>query len=142
VFVDLTDQNRVLHLDVWIQMIHPISGEVPFTELADLGNDGPLKGFVQGWVIGETAAAAALEYEWPIWVWLDGALHLAAGNAFGPDFAGFALDEARLSTGFGIRTVEERDHAFSFILAVGTEPLRDGADLDSLRLMFGGTRVF
>jgi hypothetical protein len=142
VFVDLTDQNRVLHLDVLIQMIHPVAGEVPFTELIDLGDTGPLKGFVQGWVIGETAAAASLEYEWPIWVWLDGTLHIAAGNVFGPDFAGFELDAARLSTGLGIRTVSERDHGFGFILAMGTEPLRDGAEPDSLRLMFGGTRVF
>lgn len=141
-FVDLTERNRVLRLGVLAVMIAPIAGEVPFTELVDLGDMGPLKGFVQGFVIGESAAAASVEYEWPIWVWLDGTIHAALGNAFGRDFAGFDLEAGRFSTGLGVRTVDERDHAFNLLIAFGTEPLRDGAELDSVRFVFGGTRVF
>jgi hypothetical protein len=139
---DITGQNRVLHLGVNVQVINPRRGDVPFSELIDLSDDGPLKGFLPGRVIGPTAATVTLEYEWPIWIWLDGALHLAAGNAFGAGFDDFAFDAARLSAGLGIRAPDERDHAFNFLIAIGTEPLRDGARVDSLRLVFGGTRVF
>jgi hypothetical protein len=142
VFIDLTERNRVLHLGVIALLAVPLEGDVPFTELPDLGGTGPLKGFVQGWVIGESAAAASLEYDWPIWVWLDGTIHAALGNAFGPDFEGFDVEAGRFSTGIGIRTVDERDHAFDLLLAFGTEPLRDGGGLDSVRFVFGGTRVF
>jgi hypothetical protein len=142
VFIDLTERNRVLQLGVMAAMVTPVEGEVPFTELPDLGDLGPLKAFVQGWVIGQSVAAASLSYDWPIWVWLDGTIHAAFGNAFGRDFAGFDLEAGRFSTGVGVRTVDERDHAFNVLIAFGTEPLRDGAGLDSVRFVFGGTRVF
>jgi hypothetical protein len=141
-FWDITGQNRVLHLGVNVQMITAIRGQVPFTELVDLSDTGPLKGFVPGRIIGQSAAAVTLEYEWPIWVWLDGTIHLAAGNAFGPDFAGFELGKARLSTGIGIRAPADLDHAFNFLLAAGTQPLDQGGKIESFRLMFGGMRSF
>jgi hypothetical protein len=141
-FLDVTGLNRVLHLQVIALMTTAIAGEVPFTELIDLGDVGPLKGFITGWVIGQSVAAATLEYAWPIWVWLDATMHLAIGNAFGPDFAGFDLDAGRLSTGIGLRSVDERDHGFTLLVGLGTEPVRDGADIDTVRLVFGGTRVF
>jgi hypothetical protein len=142
VFWDITGRNQVLHLDAQVQMISRISGEVPFTEMIDLSDTGPLKGFVPGRIIGESAAAVSLEYDWPIWVWLDGTLHVAAGNAFGPDWEGFELGAARISTGIGITAPGERDHAFSMLIAVGTKPLNEGGKIEAFRLMFGGTRVF
>ena len=141
-FIDLNGLDRVLHLGVLAVMITPIDGEVPFTELVDLGDVGPLKGFIQGWVIGESAAAAMLEYTWPVWVWLDAAIHVAIGNAFGRDFAGFDVEAGRVSTGFGLRSIDERDHGFVLQLAFGSEPLRDGGNLDTVRLVFGANRVF
>jgi hypothetical protein len=141
-FLDLTGQDRVLSLSILAMMIRPIAGEVPFTELVDLGDLGPLQGFVEGWVIGQSAAAARLEYAWPVWVWLDATVHLAIGNAFGRDFAGFDLAEGRLSTGIGVRTVDERDHGFMMLLAFGSDTLREGAEFESVRFVFGGTRVF
>jgi hypothetical protein len=141
-FVDLTGQNRVLYLGAIAAMVSPIEGEVPFTEMPDLGDVGPLKGFIEGWVIGSSVAAATLQYEWPVWVWLDGVMHVSIGNAFGRHFEGFDVEDGRLSTGIGISTVDERDHAFTLMLGFGTEPLRDGADLDTVRFVFGGTRVF
>jgi hypothetical protein len=142
VFVDLTGLNRVLYLGAIAAMVSPIEGEVPFTELPDLGDVGPLKGFIEGWLIGESVAAATLQYEWPVWVFLDGVAHVGIGNAFGRHFEGFDIEDARLSTGIGISTVDERDHAFTLLIGFGTEPLRDGADLDTVRLVFGATRVF
>lgn len=141
-FIDLTGQDRVLHLGLLALMITPIAGEVPFTELVDLGDVGPLKGFIQGWVIGESAAAATLEYSWPVWVWLDATIHAAIGNAFGRDFAGFDVEAGRFSTGFGLRSIDERDHGFILLLGFGTEPLRDGGDFETVRLVFGANRVF
>jgi hypothetical protein len=141
-FLDLTGLDRVLHLQVMALMITAIAGEVPFSELIDLGDVGPLKGFIEGWVIGQSAAAATLEYAWPVWVWLDATMHVAIGNAFGPDFAGFDVSAGRLSTGIGLRSVDERDHGFVLLVGLGTEPVRDGAEIDTVRLVFGGSRVF
>lgn len=142
VFIDLTDDNRLLHFSLRVEAISPLQGDVPFTELVDLGGTGPLKGFVKGWVIGHTAAAASLEYDWPIWMWLDGTIHAALGSAFGRDFEGFDLEAGRFSTGIGVSTVNERDHAFVFLIALGTAPLRDGGGVDSVRFVLGGSRVF
>jgi hypothetical protein len=141
-FWDITGLNHVLHLDAQVQMISAIAGEVPFTEMIDLSDTGPMKGFVPGRILGESAAAVSLEYHWPIWVWLDGTIHIAAGNAFGPDWEGFELGAARISTGIGISAPGERDHVFTMLVAVGTKPLNEGGKIEAFRLMFGGTRTF
>jgi hypothetical protein len=141
-FVDLTGSDRVLYLGGVAGMITPIEGEVPFTELWDLGDVGPMKGFIQGWLIGESAAAVTLEYSWPVWVWLDATLHLSFGNAFDRYFEDFELDEGRFSTGIGVRTIDERDHGFIMLLGFGSETIDDGTQFETVRLVVGGTRVF
>lgn len=152
-FVDVTGWQHVLSLGVWAQLIENIEGEVPFTELVDAGGtdsggprqdrDGaPLRGFIRGRLIGESATALFVAYRWPVWVWLDGTLQLALGNVFGENFAGFEIDRLRLSATIGLRTTEARDHSFDVLFGFGTETIEQGLDITSVRIVFGANETF
>lgn len=151
--VDLTGWQHVLSLGVWAQLVESIEGAVPFTELVDAGGadsggprqdrDGaPLRGFIRGRLIGESAAALFLEYRWPVWVWIDGTLQLAVGNAFGADFGDFELDRLRLSAAIGVRTSNARDHSFDILVGFGTDTFEQGAEISSVRIVFGANETF
>lgn len=154
-YLDLTGQNRTLGLSVHTAFADPFgSGEVPFTEMVTVGGEaprtelvtvgrqGPLRGFHETRLLGRSAAAAALEYRWPIWVWLDGTMHFAMGNVFGAHLAGFDPDLLRMSFGLGVSAPMSRDHTVDFLVAAGTEPIGDGASITSFRLVLGANRGF
>lgn len=115
---------------------------VPLPELATIGGAGPLPGFAANRLVGRSALAVAAQYEWPIWVWLNGALHAGAGDVFGERFAGLDLDLFRVSAGVGLRTTGSADQRFELLVAAGTEPLRDGGAIDSWRVLAGSTHAF
>ena len=141
--VDPFGGRRVVSLTLGAQFAEPLSGpDVPFTELVGVGGDGPLPAFGAGQLIGRSAIDATLQYEWPIWVWLVGAAHVAVGNVFGDHLKDFDADLLRLSFGLGIRSVGSVDHRFQFLFALGTSPFSDGAKIDSFRLVFGGVTGF
>jgi hypothetical protein len=141
-YVDLTGENNVLSATLSTSLVEPLSGEIPFTELVELGGEGPMRAFRNGQLIGESTLAAIAEYRWPIWMWLDASLHVALGNVYDGQFEQFELDGARLSFGAGVRSSNERDHSFDLMLAFGTEPLDEGGQIESVRFVFGGTRAF
>lgn len=142
-FLDLTGQNRVVSLSVHTSFSDPLGDrDVPFTELVQLGGDQPMRGFRAGRLMGRSAAVATLEYRWPIWAILDGSAQVAMGNVFGAHLEDFDADLMRLAFTFGIRTAGERDHSFDILVGSGTETFREGAGLNSLRLVIGATRHF
>ena len=101
-----------------------------------------MRGFRAGRLMGRSAAVATLEYRWPIWAILDGSAQVAMGNVFGAHLEDFDADLMRLAFTFGIRTAGERDHSFDILVGSGTETFREGAGLNSLRLVIGATRHF
>ncbi|HMJ12363.1 MAG TPA: BamA/TamA family outer membrane protein, partial [Polyangiaceae bacterium] len=115
---------------------------IPFTEQVSLGGERPLRGFLQDRLIDRSAVAATLEYQWPIWVFLDGALHYAVGNVFGEHLEGFEAKKLRNSVGLGVRSNTARDHPFEILVAVGTETFEQGAGIDHVRFVFGTTSGF
>jgi hypothetical protein len=143
-FLDVTGQWRVLSLAVTALFAAPLGrdSEIPFTEQVTLGGSGPLRGFLAGRLIDRSAAAITLQYQWPVWVWLDGTMQLAAGNVFGEHLRGFDPKLLRLSWSLGLRTVGSPDHAFEVLGGFGTETLQDGARVSSARILFGATRGF
>jgi hypothetical protein len=143
-FLDLAGQQRTLGLSLVVDFADPLQqgGSIPFDELVSLGGARPLRGFLEGRLRGRSAAAAVLEYTWPIWVWLDGSLHYAAGNAFGPQLDGFDAELLRSSFGIGIATNARRDHAFQMLLAFGAERFETGAGIESVRFVLGATDGF
>jgi outer membrane protein assembly factor BamA len=122
----------------------PIGGdrEVPFTELASLGGGRPLRGFLEGRMRDRSATALQLEYQYPIWVWLDGALHYSVGNVFGPWLEGFEVERLKSSFGMGLRSAGSRDHVFEVLVAFGTERFESGGEIESFRLVVGATSAF
>ena len=143
-FVDLTGTQRVLGLSLITDLSDPVQagGEIPFTEQASLGGPRPLRGFLEGRLVGRSAAVAQVDYQYPIWVWLDGAMHYAVGNVFGEHLNGFDLALCRQSFGMGIRSTGNRDHAFELLVAFGTQTFRGGAEVESVRFVVGATSGF
>jgi hypothetical protein len=138
---DLGRPHRTFKLQVAASFVDPLRAgrgdAIPFTELATLGGDLLMPGFVKGWMTGRSTIASQLSYTWPIWLWLDGELRLSAGNAFGAQLTGFAPEKLRLSSAIGITTVGPRDAGFELVLGLGTETFEQGGDITSVRIAFG-----
>jgi hypothetical protein len=143
-FVDLNQRQRVLGLSLDADFVDPLDddAELPFTELASLGGARRLRGFLPGRLIDRSAIALQLDYQYPIWVWLDGAAHYAVGNVFGPQLDGFDARLLRSSFGLGFKSTGSRDHVFELLVAFGTETFEDGAEIESFRLVVGATNGF
>jgi len=143
-YVDLTGEQRVLGLTLVGDFADPLrdGGEIPFTEQITLGGARPLRGFLEGRLIDRSAAAAVLEYQWPIWVYLDGSMHYALGNVFGEHLDGFELGLLRQSFGIGFRGTGHRDHSFEVLLAFGTKTFDGGGEIESVRFVLGATSGF
>ncbi len=135
--VDLNGHHRVLRLELAVDFADPLRGDsIPFNEQASLGSD-LMPGFVTGWMVGRSTAAAELAYSWPIWLWLHGQLLFAVGNAFGEHLDGFALRKLRFSGDVGITASVVTEHAFGILFGIGTETFEQGAGVTSVRLAVG-----
>ncbi|WP_437996569.1 hypothetical protein WMF26_36950 [Sorangium sp. So ce185] len=142
-FVDLTGHDRIVSLVLSAAFADPLGpDEVPFTELTELGGGAPMHGFREGRLRGRSAAAATLEYRYPIWAFLDGTVQVAAGNVFSEHLRDFELDLLRMSFVLGLRTSSARDHSFDFLIGSATETFAQGAGLQDLRLMVGASSGF
>ena len=117
-------------------------GAIPFPDQVSLGGRTLMRGFVRNRLIDRSAAVATLQYTWPVWVYLDGVLTLAAGNVFGSHFDGFDVKLARLSSGIGVRSNGDRDTGFEAMFAVGTEPLDQKFTVNSFRVVVGSHHGF
>jgi hypothetical protein len=135
-YVDLTGKQRTLGLQLFADFAEPLTGSaIPFTEQVSLGGARPLRGFLERRLVDRSAVAARLSYTWPVWVWLDGELAYEVGNVFGTQLRGFDAALLRSSYGLGLRAADRRDHAIELLVACGSRTFRDGAGLESLRLL-------
>ena len=142
-FVDLTGTNRVLSLALSAQFADPFGGgTIPWNEQVVLGGKQLLRGFRQGRLVDRSALVATLQYQWPVWAWLDGTLHVAMGNVFAPRLSDFATKLLRLSSGVGLRTSNSPDTQFEAILGFGTDTYSEGLRPSSVRLSLGATHGF
>jgi len=141
--LDLTGTQRRLELELYAAFSDPLPGStsVPFTRTASLGGLRPMRGFGSRRLVDSSAVVATLRYRWPVWSALDGNLHAAAGNVFGPRLRGFDLPDLRASFGLGLSTAGSSLQAFELLLAFGTVPFADGAAIESTRLTVGTTQT-
>jgi len=141
--LELGKHRRVGSIILHAEVAEPVKGdEVPFTELATLGGTGPLPGFAPGRLLGRSALAATLQYEWPVWAYLTGVAQVGAGNVFAEHFDGAELGRMRGSVGMGVRSVGFGDHRFEMLLALGSSPFNDNFKIDSVRFVVGGVIGF
>jgi hypothetical protein len=110
---------------------------VPFTELPDIGYRGRMTAFRRAWLTGPSATSLSLEYRWPIWVSIAGLASVSVGNAFGPDFQGFGIDQMRMSFAVGLRTTNDADNAFTLQVGLGTDTFAAGLSPVIVRLTAG-----
>lgn len=141
-FLDVTGKQRVLSFSLTMLFADPIRGDIPFTEQVVLGGAGPMAGFRPGRLIDRSAAIATLQYQWPIWVFIDGYAQLAMGNVFGAHLDGLAAKLMRVTTNIGIRTSGSRDQSFEILFGLGSETLDEGLRFTSKRFLIGATRGF
>jgi hypothetical protein len=139
----LAESGRVVSLSVSTLFADALGNRpVPFTELVALGGPGMMPGFRMGRLYGESAAVATLRYSWPIWVWLNGSIQVAAGNVYGEHLAGFSAERSRLSSAIGIESAGSRDSIFQALFGFGTETFESGGKIDSIRLVVGARSGF
>lgn len=138
---DVTGHQRTVTVTTHVDFVDPVQGIVPFNELAQLGND-QMAGFVLGWMNGRSTFVTEASYRWPVWMWLDGQLRVAAGNAFDDHLDGLALQKLRLSADVGVTSLGARDAAFEMLFGLGTETLEQGAHITSARFSIGTRRGF
>lgn len=143
-FLDLTGHRRVLSLWVSGAFADPLGGEevVPFTELTMLGGSGEMRGFREGRLYGRSSLVATVQYQWPVWVWLEGTMHVATGNVFGPGLEDFDPNLLRLSSAIGFRSTGSDDHYLEILTGFGTETYEEGWSVTSFRLVVGGNSGF
>lgn len=149
-FADLTGKRRVLGLvlDARFQDVVQDRFVIPFTEL--IGNkrvdyvpeDDLIRGFLPGRLLGTSSLTASLDYEWPIWAFLDGTMQAAVGNVFGDRLRDFDIRRTRFSFVGGLTSPNHRDHQFNLQLGFGTKTFEQGGQPDSLRFLVGGTTGF
>ena len=137
-FVDLMEGGRFLSLALTTVLVDPVAaGQVPFTQLADLGGGNTMPGLRFGRLVDRSSAVVDLRYTWPIWLALRGSLQAGLGNVFGPHFEGVRPGRVRLSTALGLETSGSRDNIFQALVGFGTETFESGAQLDSIRFVVG-----
>jgi hypothetical protein len=140
--IDVAGHYRILSLQATAIFVDPLGGDVPFTELVDASADGPLVAFSPGHLLGRSLGALKLEYRWPVWLFVDGTVHLAIGNVFGKHFDNVHLGDLRMSAGVGMRAASSGDIPFTLMLALGSTRLGDRFAVDSVRFVLGTTGGF
>ncbi|MFK7992284.1 MAG: BamA/TamA family outer membrane protein [Sandaracinaceae bacterium] len=137
-FTDILGDDRVLGLEAEVGFISPVDdATVPFTELFDVGASGPLFGFLPGMLRGRSVIALTAEYEWPVWVFLNGRLHFSVGNVFGEYYDDISMEDMRMSFGVGLEPALGGEVPFEVALAFGSETFANGADITSVRFFVG-----
>jgi hypothetical protein len=135
-------QQRVVSLVVQADFADPTTGAIPFTEEVVWGGNEPLSGFLPGRLHGRSAVGGSLAYSWPIWIFLDGTMRASVGNVFDAGLRDFKPGLFRFSSGIGAQSSGSPDHRFEILFGFATETFDQGAMVDSLRLVIGGTNGF
>jgi hypothetical protein len=151
---DLDGLQRNLKLLIAAELVDPIGGhdDVPFYELAQLGGqdmltgflggEDTMSGFLRGWMNGRSVITSGVAYTWPVWTWLDGQARLSVGNAFDDHFDGFAASKLRLSADVGITATKAHADGLQLLIGVGTETFEQGGRITSVRVSLGSRSGF
>jgi hypothetical protein len=139
VFFDLTGLGHVLGLKGYVELIEQIGNvAVPFTELISLGGLKRMKGFPDGRFRGPSAFVMTMDYQYPIWTFLDANIFISLGNTFQEHLSDFAFKRQHLNWGLSLRTSFERAYSFDFVVGVGSNRLdKPSFKIDGVNLAIG-----
>ena len=123
-FLDLSGINHVVALRLYTELLESIGDvPVPVTERISLGGAEYMRGFLQGWLRGDSALVLTLDYRYPIWTFLDANLFASIGNVFNGRFEDIHIERMMMCWGIGLRTNTSRDVSFDIMLAFGTNQI-------------------
>ncbi|MFT5993798.1 MAG: hypothetical protein ACI82G_002803 [Bradymonadia bacterium] len=142
-FWDVNNYRRVLSLTQTIAWSESTgSAPVPAFELPAMGGTEAMRSWISGRFRGHSTVSTTLQWTYPTFAAIDGFVFAATGQAFGRRFEGFALGELQSEFGMGIRSNNDRDAAFEFLVGVGTTPLGDPVKIESVRMLIGASSGF
>jgi len=101
-----------------------------------------MRGYLRDRLIDRSSLVASLQYSWPVWAFLNGAVHAELGNVFGAHFQDFDARLARLSGSIGVESNADPDSRFELLVAAATDPLEHGFNVSSFRLVIGSHHGF
>ncbi len=130
-------RNRTLGVTFTGLFVDPLRGDVPFSELVTFGGGTYMRGFLWNRLMGRSGAVATLQYNWPIWIFLDGIVQASVGNVFDAHLKDFSPKLLRFSGALGLRTSNTPNQAFEALIGIGSETIADGFALNSLRVVLG-----
>ena len=145
-FLDLTHHNHVLALRFHVELLEPLGEDaVPITERIAMGGPERMRGFLAGWLRGDSAMETTLDYRYPIHMMVDANLFVSLGNTFNGRFEQLHAKRLRMCWGFGLRTNTSREVSFDFMVAAGTNMLErwsDDFEVDHVRVLVGINQGF
>jgi outer membrane protein assembly factor BamA len=101
--INLWQGTHILFLRAQSQMVVPLHGTVPFTELATLGGVWDMRGFRAGRFRDFSSLYMSAEYRWAIWMWADAFLFGDYGGVFGQSYTNLSADKLLPDVGGGLR---------------------------------------
>lgn len=142
-YIDLNQHGRVVGLAVTTVFADPTgTNPIPFTELATLGGDGPMRGYFPGRLYDRSAAVAALHYVWPVGPWLGGSIETAVGNVFDEHLEGFRPGRLRFSGSVALTSIGVGDYPIELLVGCGSETFEHGGQVNSFRLNLAANHGF
>ncbi|MEO6951692.1 MAG: BamA/TamA family outer membrane protein [Polyangia bacterium] len=128
-------KHRVIYFSVRASDETSFDGStIPFSELSTLGGSNDLRGFRVGRFRERSMLMATLEYRWPVWTWLDGALFADYGGVYGALFKGVDLKTLRPDVGFAFiahaddKVIIRIQFAYGFGFGGGSRFMLNGPD--------------
>jgi hypothetical protein len=95
-----------------------VGGDVPFDQLAQLGGQNVMRGYLQGRYRDKSAVAAQAEFRTPVWRRLGAAVFAGAGDV-APGLSDLSLSDLKPSGGFGLRYALSKDEKMNIRLDFG-----------------------
>jgi len=145
-FLDLSGINHVVALRLYAEMLETIGDSVvPVTERITLGGAEHMRGFLDGWLRGDSALVLTLDYRYPVWTFLDANLFVSFGNVFNGRYEEIQIKKMMMCWGIGLRSNTSRDVSFDVLLAFGTNQMgiwSDDMRINHVRVVFGINQGF
>ena len=117
--IGLWRRTHVLWLQAATSIAWPNDGTIPFSELPTLGGPNDLRGFRFQDFRDYSAAWFSIEYRWPVWMWVDGALFADYGGVFGQNYSGFGARRMQPDVGIALRFISSAQFNIGVHLAYG-----------------------
>ncbi len=117
--INLWERTHVLWLQAATSLAWPDTGAIPFSELPTLGGPNDLRGFRFQDFRDYSAAWFTIEYRWPGWMWVNGAVFADYGGVFKENFGNFGARRMQPDVGIAFRFISSPQFSIGVQFAYG-----------------------